>query len=255
VYLIKTWWNFLCYYKRILENLSWQRIHFPLRYIIVLNWQNLHAGIRRVHQPVRAWGPCDRRRLVLLKIRGKAPDPSSPTVGRLQLKLSLQHSIWSTLLCSDETPQRNINVLTFALSPEGMKETPRRRITFTSSWNEISTYQMRNWVGGLTSFYSSKDDDRFFLHLWYLNVWWRYAPLFDYLFLRLFLVHDTDMRRHITLWYHEWSELEAAGSWIEVGLQVVCSELTCVFLGQMQYRGILSVLPQVSNLYPAHQRL
>ncbi len=38
-----------------------------------------------------------------------------------------------------------------------------------------------------------------------------------------FLVHDTDMRRYITLLLHGWCGLEAAGSWIVAGLQLVCS--------------------------------
>jgi hypothetical protein len=37
------------------------------------------------------------------------------------------------------------------------------------------------------------------------------------------------MRGHITLCLHGLSGMEAAGSWIEAGLKVICSELTLFF--------------------------
>ena len=56
------------------------------------------------------------------------------------------------------------------------------------------------------------------------------------------LVHDTDMRRYITLWLHGLCGLEAAGSWIVAGLQLVCSVVTCDFQVKVS-RGITQCSP------------
>ncbi len=59
--------------------------------------------------------------------------------------------------------------------------------------------------------------------------------------------NDTDMRRYITLWLHGWRGLEAAGSWIVVGLQMVCSVRTWDFQDNVS-RGITQCPP--SGLEP-----
>ena len=61
------------------------------------------------------------------------------------------------------------------------------------------------------------------------------------------LVHDTDMRRYITLWLLGLCGRDAAGSLIITGLQLVCSVVTCDFQVKVS-RGITQCSP--SGLEP-----
>ncbi len=67
----------------------------------------------------------------------------------------------------------------------------------------------------------------------------------------IFLAHNTDMRRYITLWLHGWCGLKVAGSWIVAGLQLVCSVVTCDFQVKVS-RGITQCSP--SGLEPMSRK-